>query len=125
MNTDTEVILNALQKERDELHDRIMQVDRIIKRVKSLEYSASDTSQDSVKQLPVEGSSESAKAFNIFPRIVDIKIQVLRVFDLIKLAAKLKDIQTEYTKISGNKYNIRETVHQSVLFMLFHKAKIK
>lgn len=39
MATDTEVILIALQKERDELHERIMQVDRIINRVKSIDYS--------------------------------------------------------------------------------------
>jgi hypothetical protein len=39
MATDKEVILSALQRERDELHDKIMQVDRIIKKVKNVDYS--------------------------------------------------------------------------------------
>jgi hypothetical protein len=35
---DNEVMLTALRKEREELHQRIMQLDRIIKRIKTGEY---------------------------------------------------------------------------------------
>lgn len=106
MNTDTEVIISALRKERDELHNRLMQIDRIIDRVKSLEYDPE------IVQLPVKeiADNKDDKQFAVFANKADIRVQVLMVFDLIKQVAKLKDIQAKYSQISGNKYNIRETV---------------
>lgn len=113
MGTDTEVILNALQKERDELHDKIMQVDRIIKRVKSLEYNPDQ--QQPVKEL----SNDTAKPEQplvLFPKHADIKVQVLRVFDIIGKASKLGEIQKQFTQLTGNKYPIREAMRN------LHKA---
>lgn len=107
MATDTEVILNALQKERDELHDKIMQVDRIIKRVKSLEYNPDQ--QQPVKELS-NNDSKAELPLKLFSKQADIKVQILRVFDIIGKASKLGEIQKEYNQLSGNKYPIREAV---------------
>lgn len=114
MNTDAEVIIIALRKEREELHQRLMQIDRIIDRVNSLEY---DTE---IVQLPVKeiANNKEEKPLAIFANKADIRVQVLMVFDLIKQAAKLKDIQEKYSQISGNKYNIREIVRT------LHKARL-
>ena len=59
---DKEVILAALQRERDELHDKIMQVDRIIKRVKSVDYTSDEiTMGDNTKQIvPISNTKEVA-----------------------------------------------------------------
>lgn len=42
---DTQVILMALQKERDELHEKIMQVDRIMSRIEGIGYTHDDIKQ--------------------------------------------------------------------------------
>lgn len=47
MVTDSEIILSALQRERGELHNRIMQVDRIISRIRSIDYSPDIVRADS------------------------------------------------------------------------------
>jgi hypothetical protein len=100
--------LQALQRERDELHDRIMQVDRIMKRLKGIDTI--DSSNGITEQLQVVPILKD-KPQPISPtKSNNIKIVILSVFDILKTASKLKDIQLEYEKISGNKYDIRETV---------------
>src|SRR5262249_43807877 len=97
----------ALQREREDLHQQLMQVDRIIKRVKGGNYSpdTGETKQIEVKaQTVVEGGDKA------LPYTDNLKVQVLRVFDLIGKATKLKTIQEEYSKITGNKYHVREAV---------------
>lgn len=107
MATDTEVILLALQKERDELHEKIMQVDRIIKRVKSLEYAPEQPAP--AKELKADNSANN-QPVKLFTNRADIRVQVLRVFDIVRQAVRLQVIQAEYTQISGNKVSIRDTV---------------
>lgn len=109
---DKEVILSALQRERDELHDKIMQVDRIIKRVKNVDYS-NDINSNSTNQLettiaitqPVVPSKPVSLSTS-----TDIKIQILRVFEILGKASKLSQIQGEFTKLTGSNYNIRDVV---------------
>ena len=118
---DKEVILAAMQRERDELHDKIMQVDRIIKRIKSVDYS-NEIGSDNAKQLettiainpPVKPISLSTST--------DIKVQILRVFEILGKASKLSQIQGEYTRLTGSNYNIRDVVRglkqSKILLML-------
>lgn len=122
---DKQIILAALQRERDELHEKIMQVDRIIKKVKGLDYS-NDEINDSVKQLEVKSNSQQQIEHTPkFSKTSDIKVQVLTVFEIIGKAAKLKDLQYEYHKLSGNAFNIREVVRglnrQRILLMIREK----
>lgn len=122
MGTDKEIILNALQRERDELHDKIMQVDRIIKRVKGIDYS-NDIVNNNVMQLDVMPvTNQLADPINKFNKTSDIKVQVLTVFEIVGKASKLKDLQFEYHKLSGNVFNIREIVRglnrQRIILMI-------
>lgn len=105
MPTDTEIILVSLQKERDELHSRILQVDRIISRIKGIEYSEGGGNYP--EQIAVQAKPEETPAIT-FPTSSDIKIQVLRLFDILGQAASLQQLQEEFTKITGNSYKIRE-----------------
>lgn len=107
MATDTEVILIALQKERDELHERILQVDRIINRVKSIDYGKAG--EDDILLIPDAPQTPNTAAIS-FPKSADIKIQVLRVIEILGKAITLADIQNEYTAITGSHFKIRETV---------------
>ena len=108
---DIEVILKTLTRERDDLHQQLMQVDRIIKRVKGSTFQepAQHIIRQEPKKLTVPLTSNDP---------MNMKLLVLRVFDIIGRAAKLNTIQTEYNKISGNKYSVRDIVrslHKSTL----------
>jgi hypothetical protein len=106
MSNDTDVILHALQKERDDLHGRIMQIDRIMTRIRKIEYAPGI--QDSLPVLQDVPVNIDIKAD--FPKTADIKIQVLRVFDILGKASQLADLQREFTEITGSHYKIREAV---------------
>jgi len=120
MATDKEVILNALQRERDGLHDKIMQVDRIIKRVKGFD-DANNDENDSQTKLEIKPINQLSPVKKI-SETSDIKIQVLTVFEMVGKACKLKDLQFEYHKLTGNAFNIREVVRglhrQRILVMM-------
>lgn len=120
---DKEVILSALQRERDELHDKIMQVDRIIKRVKGLDYS-NDNSNDNAKQIEAIATKQPVvmnKPVSVSTS-TDIKVQILRVFEILSKASKLSQIQDEFTKLTGSNYRIRDVVRglkqSKILLML-------
>jgi hypothetical protein len=107
---DKDVILAAIQRERDELHDKIMQVDRIIKRIKSVDYS-NDIIGDSPKQIETTiATKQPAAPVKTIGTSTDIKVNIMRVFDLLGKASKLKQIQNEYTKLTGSNYNVRDVV---------------
>jgi len=119
---DREVILAALQRERDELHDKIMQVDRIIKKVKSVDYSE-DNLLDNPMQLEIkEAASPVLAPVKTFSKSADIKVQILTVFEMIGKAAALKDIQHQYFQLTDKAYNIREVVRglnrQGIVLMI-------
>ena len=112
---DDEVMLLALRKEREQLHQKIMQLDRIIKKVKTGEYLVKPSL--SIADIKQATTNEPVT----FPKNADIKIQVLKVFDLIREASKFKDIQTEYNKLNGNSYPLRDTLrglHKLGLLMM-------
>jgi hypothetical protein len=102
---DKEVIISALQRERDELHERIMQVDRILNKIKSIEDIDETAISGRLNVVPIVRDKpqpiSQAKTTNI-------KLVLLNVFDMIGKACVMKDVQKEYENISGNKYNVRE-----------------
>ena len=110
---DDEVMLIALGKERDELHDKLMQVDRIIKKIKTGEYLGYNgvTLQIAAKEPVI--SQRIA-----FPKTTDTKVIVLKAMDNLAQVASLRQIQDEYIKLSGNQQNIRETMRS------LNKAKL-
>lgn len=115
---DADVMIRALNKERALLHDKIMQLDRIIKRVKAGDY----VGFTSPKDRGIEGNIVTPVALdfplNEFPKQADIKIQVIKVFDAIGYASKLGDLQKRYSELSDSNFDIRETVRA------LHRAKL-
>jgi hypothetical protein len=83
-----------------------MQVDRIISRVKALDYS--DARSQDVKQVSNEVKDKPKQITTNKP--IDTRVIVINIIDVMNKAAKLKDIQAEYYKITGSHYNIRETM---------------
>ena len=110
--SDKDVMIMALQKERDNLHERIMQVDRIMSRIRNIDYNMENLDTSLVPldkpNVPVNISNDNKEI--VFPTSADIKIQVLRIFDIVGQAAELSKLQAEYTSITGSSYKIREVV---------------
>jgi len=100
---DDEVMLIALRKEREQFHQKILQLDRIIKKVKTGEYFIKP-------QLTIQDVKVKTDEPVTFPKNVDIKVQVLKIFDMIRKAAKLKDLQTEYNRLNGHIHPLRDTI---------------
>jgi hypothetical protein len=114
MNNDSKVMIMALQKEREELHQRLMQIDRIIKKVRNGLF---DEPQEA-EVITIPESVQPALIPQSFSDATNIKVQVLRVFDKVQKASSLKTFQREYNKLTGNNYNIRETIRS------LHKSKL-
>ncbi len=111
MATDTEIILNSLQKERDELHARIMQVDRIIKRVKSLDNSPDGNLLfEATKSPTVTPNPQSTPLAVSTYRKTDVKVLIIRAMDIIGRAAQFNEVQAEFNKINGCDYKIKEPI---------------
>jgi hypothetical protein len=104
MNNDSEVMLLALSKEREELHDKLMHVDRIIKKIKEGEYFGSG------EMIRIEAKPVVIPNRIQFPKHTDNKVLVLKAMDNIGQVASLGQIQDEYVNISGNKTSIRDNV---------------
>lgn len=102
---DIDVMLIALKKEREIAHERVLQLDRIIKRIKEGKYS-NDKDEAANEITP----ARQPAIFNQSFKTADIKVQILRVFDVIGKASKLQAIQDEFNRLTESSYNIRDTV---------------
>ncbi len=105
MNNDSEVMIMALSKERDELHDKLMHVDRIIKKIKDGDYFGSGDIIRIEAAKPVVIPNRIA-----LPKRYDNKVLVLKALDNLGQVASLGQIQDEYKRMSGSKGQIRDNV---------------
>jgi hypothetical protein len=118
---DEDLMLAALGKERQQLHERIMQLDRIIKSVRNGEYSPA-TNVISIDATTLPAIPEQTMSF---PKKADLKVQILSVFDFIGKAAKLQDIQNEYNRLNEGHYPLRDTIRSLQTSKLLVMIKLK
>jgi hypothetical protein len=115
---DDELLLNAMRKEREIVHERLMHIDRVIKRIRTGKLFNDDNA--GIEGTTVEAPQIQTAAITPteFPKNADIKIQILRVFEIHRKAAKLKELQSIYNKLNESHYNIRETLRS------LHRSRI-
>ncbi|MBL7694955.1 MAG: hypothetical protein JNK91_08920 [Ferruginibacter sp.] len=122
---DEDVMIRALRKERDVLHERLMQIDRIIKRVKAGDYVGFAPPKD----RGAEGNNTTPAVLdfpnNEFPKQADVKIQVIKVFDALGQASRLGELQKKYFELSGSNFDIRETVRALHRARLLRMIRVK
>jgi hypothetical protein len=120
---DDEVMLTALSKEREQLHEQLMQVDRIIKKIKNGEYLG----YSNAMVLQIQPKEQTVAQRIAFPKRTDTKVLILKAFDNLGQLCSLKQITTQYTTISGiNNPSIRETVrtlNKAGLILLMKEKK--
>jgi hypothetical protein len=117
---DDEVMLMALSKERELLHDQLMQVDRIIKKIKTGEYLG----YSNAVTLQIEPKENIVHRI-AFPKTTDTKVIVLKALDNLCQIVSLRQLQDEYNKLSGNNQNIREAVRSLNRAKLVLMMKVK
>ena len=118
---DTDIILKALRKEREQAHQKVMQLDRIIKNIKDGKFS-----NDFAEITEVKETNKLPVVFNQSFQTADFKVQILKIFDSIGKAVKLQVIQDEYSRLTGNNNTVRDIVrslqHYSKLRMIKEKG---
>ncbi|MDR3711455.1 MAG: hypothetical protein P4L51_01465 [Puia sp.] len=105
---DVQLILNSLNKERKELSDKLSEIDKLIKRIKYGNVNLGLT-KGNIPENDGE-DNDSVSASRAFPLKADLKVQVIRVMDILGEASKLNAIQEKYKELTGIKHNLREVV---------------
>ena len=107
-SADVELIINTLNKERREHLDKINEIDKLIKKIKygnlNLGLTKGIKNIDTAIELP---QTQYPKAF---PLKADLKVQSIKVLDLLGVASKLNAIRDKYHEITGLNVNLRETL---------------
>lgn len=102
------MVLNSLNKDKRELLDKVNVIDKLIKRIK---YGNQTLGLS--KGLPVESVSANdneSQRDTVFPLKSELKVQVIKIFDIVGVACKLKDVQDKYKEFTGMYVNLRETL---------------
>ena len=126
-NNDVQIIINSLSKEKKELTDRVNEIDKIIKRIK---YGNMNFGGTKVKQPETDTDnialSDTPKAF---PLKADLKVQAIKIFDILGVASKLSDVRDKYHEITGLNVNFRETLRNlnkhDILKLLHPKGNLR
>lgn len=105
---DIQIVLDSLSKDKRELLDKVNDIDKLIKKIKygnlNLGLIKGTRIENSITDIEV---IEQPKAF---PMKADLKVQVIKIFDIIGEACKLSDVMDKYKEITGIHHNFRETL---------------
>ena len=107
-NTATQLIISSLTKEKKELIDKIAEIDKVIKRIRygNLNLGLNKGIKGNSPDNNIDETQEPAA----FPLKADLKVQIIKIMDILGQASKLKDIQDKYKELTGSYHNLRETV---------------
>lgn len=103
-----QMVLNSLNKDKREMLDKVNEIDKLIKRIK---YGNQTLGLS--KGLPVESvaaNDNESQRDTVFPLKSELKVQVIKIFDIVGVACKLKDVQDKYKEFTGMYVNLRETL---------------
>ncbi len=126
-NTDIEIVLNSLNKERKEYLDKVADIDKLIKRIKYGNLNLGLTKGN--KGDAPEMNNDETQQTQPFPLKADLKVQAIKIMDLLGVASKLCDIRDKYHEITGLNVNLRETLRNlnkhEILKILQPKGNIR
>ena len=105
---EVELILDSLNRDKRELLDKIAGIDKVIKRIKygNLNLGLSQDNKTYYENI----EDENPAPVKAFPLKADLKVQVIKIFDVIGVACKLSDVRDKYKELTGLNSNLRETL---------------
>jgi hypothetical protein len=124
---DVELILTSLTKEKRELLDKVSEIDKVIKRIKygNLNLRLSKGNKADADSIDNDETQQPQS----FPMKADLKVQAIKVFEILGVASKLRDVQEKYKEITGVNHNLRETLRNlnkhGILKLLQPKGAIR
>ncbi len=124
---DVELILMSLTKEKRELLDKVGEIDKVIKRLKygNLNLRLSKGNKNNADA----NDNDQIQQPQAFPMKADLKVQAIKVFDILGVASKLRDVQEKYKELTGVNHNLRETLRNlnkhDILKLLQPKGTIR
>jgi hypothetical protein len=103
-----ELVITSLNKQRNELLNEVAEIDKVIKKIKygGLNLGLSKGIKDNIPQ-PDKATTQQPEAF---PIKAELRVQALKVLDLLGVASKLSEIRDKYHEITGLNVNFRETL---------------
>ncbi len=102
------MVLESLTKDKRELLDKVNEIDKVIKRIKygNLNLGLSKVQTNEVNNDTIAESKQE----QVFPMKSELKVQVIKIFDILGVACKLKDVQDKYKEFTGVWHNLREAL---------------
>src|SRR6218665_1039865 len=107
-NSEIEIVLNSLNKERKEHLDKLNEIDKLIKKIKYGNLNLGLSKGNNT--IPDIVESDTTQQPQAFPLKADLKVQAIKIMDLLGVASKLADIRNKYHEITGTNVNFRETL---------------
>ncbi len=105
---DVELILTSLAKEKKELLDKVSEIDKVIKKIKYGNLNLRLSQGTKIENDLIENDTKQQP--QSFPMKADLKVQIIKIFDIIGVACKLRDVQEKYKELTGINHNLRESL---------------
>jgi hypothetical protein len=116
-----------LNKDRKEHLDKVADIDKLIKKIKYGNLNFGLTKGNKV-DAPETNADEKQQP-QAFPLKADLKVQAIKIMNLLGVASKLKDIRDKYHEVTGLNVNFRETLRNlnkhEILKILQPKGNIR
>jgi hypothetical protein len=105
---DIQLVLNSLNKDKRELLDKVNDIDKLIKKIKYGNQTLGLSKGSKADKFIEEPDEQQVK--QAFPMKADLKVQAIKVLDMLGVASKLSDIRDKLHEITGHNVNLRETL---------------
>jgi hypothetical protein len=108
---DIQMVLDSLNKDKRELLTKVNDIDKLIKKIKygNLNLGLSKGAKGS-KLIDEDIEEPVIQQSQGFPLKADLKVQVIKIMDLLEVASKLGDVRDKYKELTGHTVNLRETL---------------
>lgn len=126
-SNDIQLVLDSLTKDKRELLDKVNEIDKLIKKIKygNLNLGLNKVVKNDAPNIDDDTTQQS----QAFPLKAELKVQVIKVMDILGQASKLNTIQDKYKELTGIHHNLRETLRNlnkhDILKLLQHKGTIR
>ncbi|MFN8291212.1 MAG: hypothetical protein U0U70_13225 [Chitinophagaceae bacterium] len=124
---DIELIVSSLNKERNDLLLKVAEIDKVIKRIK---YGGLNLGLNKpiIDEAALSEANET-QDLQAFPVKAELKVQAIKIMDILGVASKLGEIRGKYHEITGLNVNFRETLRNlnrhEILKILQPKGNIR
>lgn len=108
---DIQLVLDSLNKDKRELLSKVNDLDKLIKRIKYGNQNLGLIKGTKGSKLINDANElDEVQQQPTFPMKADLKVQAIKIMDLIGVACKLSDVRDKYKELTGHTVNLRETL---------------